>query len=126
MAEKIPIMDYRCRVLTSAYSNRIGLKGYDFTISDEPARENLWADQLKRIYVSKCFEKVAENAFAIDERNLPTTKKSFRICSDGRMLFIFQVGNGNRYNANGFWTDSLVKTESLSYQRLYFYRRLRP
>ncbi len=59
--------------LTDTYISRIGLKGYDFTVSDAPARDLLDERQLKRIYGEEIFAKVAENGYQIKPGNLPTT-----------------------------------------------------
>jgi hypothetical protein len=48
---------YLCR----HYINRIGLKGYDFTITDAPGRGQVDSKQLKRVFGDDVFEKVAKN-----------------------------------------------------------------
>ena len=50
---------YLCR----HYINRIGLKGYDFTITDAPGRGRIDPKQLKRVYGDEVFEKTSKNGF---------------------------------------------------------------
>ena len=41
--------------LTDAYTNRIGLKGYHFIVTDEPYHNSLEKDQIKRIFGNDIF-----------------------------------------------------------------------
>ncbi|MFA4846487.1 MAG: hypothetical protein WC654_08115, partial [Patescibacteria group bacterium] len=61
--------------LTAAHINRLGLMGYDFTVSDAPGRDRLDERQLKRIFGDDVFEKVTENGHRITARDLPSTKE---------------------------------------------------
>ncbi len=61
--------------LVAAYANRIGLKRYDFTISDEPVRPMLDERELIRTFGDQVFEKCKANGFDIDRNDLPTTKE---------------------------------------------------
>jgi len=95
--------------LTAAYINRIGLKGYDFTVSDAPARSTLSEKQLTRIFGNEVFEKVASNGFQINSDNLPTTKEVVRDLQRRAHAFFLQVGDNyySRYESEttDFWTD---------------------
>lgn len=42
--------------LTSAYTNRIGLKGYHFVVTDEPCHQSIERYQVTRIFGEKIFE----------------------------------------------------------------------
>ena len=48
---------YLCR----HYINRIGLKGYDFTITDAPGRGLIDSRQLRRVYGDEVFDKCVDN-----------------------------------------------------------------
>jgi len=89
--------------LTSVYINRIGLKGYDFTISDARARDMFDAKQLKRIFGDEVFDKVAENGFNINARNLPDTKQVAQDLLQRAHAFFLQVDDGNR--TTEFWPN---------------------
>lgn len=89
--------------LTAAYANCIGLKRYDFTVSDEPARYDLSEQQLVRIYGKDVFEKVAYNGHSIDRNNLPSTKEVIDDLLKQAHAFFFQVGD--RSDATRFWPD---------------------
>lgn len=54
--------------LTRAYINRIGLKRYDFTVTDAPGRGVIAINDLKKIYGDEVFNKVKENGYHIDTR----------------------------------------------------------
>lgn len=51
--------------LVDAYINRIGLKGYDFTVTDAPGRGMLDERQLLRVFGSEVFEKVKANGHQV-------------------------------------------------------------
>jgi len=89
--------------LTSAYINRIGLKGYDFTVSDAPARHRLDESQLIRIYGPEVFDKVAENGYQINKNDLPTTADIVRDLLTHSHAFFLQVGN--YCETAQFWTE---------------------
>lgn len=97
--------------LTNAYINRIGLKGYDFTISDEPARYDLRESQITRVFGKEVFDKVASNGFEIDRNNLPSTEQVIQDLLKRAHAFFLQVGNDSRTNtfwANVFGRDRVV------------------
>lgn len=87
--------------LTNQYIHRIGLKGYDFTVTDEPARDYLDARELVRIFGKDVFDKVRENGFDIDEKNLPSTKEVVDKLLESKHGFVLSVGD--RYGAERFW-----------------------
>ncbi len=89
--------------LVNAYINRIGLKGFDFTISDAPARDQLSEKQLKRVFGNEVFEKVAANGFQIDANDLPTTKEVVADLLKRAHAFFLQVGSSS--STSRFWTN---------------------
>jgi hypothetical protein len=89
--------------LTAAYINRIGLKGYDFTISDACGRDYLEHRTLKRVFGDEVFEKAADNGFQIDPNNLPSTKEVVDDLLKRAHAFFLQV-DSNRRTTN-FWTE---------------------
>ena len=92
--------------LTAAYINRIGLKRYDFTVSDAPARERLSTDQLKRVFGSSVFDKAAENGhkLPIDESSgyLWTKDVVSDVIKESHAFFL-QVGD--QRETRQFWVD---------------------
>ncbi len=88
--------------LTAAYINRIGLKGYDFTISDAPARDRLDQRTLRRIFGDEVFTMVAENGHKIDVNDLPTTDEVVKDLLKRAHAFFLQVGESNE--TTFFWT----------------------
>lgn len=89
--------------LTAAHINRIGLKGYDFTISDEPARIRLRKQQLKRIFGDEVLQRVADNKFEFSEEML-NTEKVVQDLLDRAHAFFLELDS--RYsNMHSFWVD---------------------
>ncbi len=94
--------------LTAAYIHRIGLKGYDFTVSDAPARELLDAKQLKRIFGDDVFDKVKENGYSnIIASNLPTTTEVVQDLLKISHAFFLQVGENGM--TTRFWQSVFGK-----------------
>ena len=89
--------------LTAAYINRIGLKGYDFTISDEPARYDLSERQLIRIFGPDVFDKAASNGHPIDRNDLPSTREVVQDLQKRAHAFFLQVEDDPR--THQFWTE---------------------
>lgn len=89
--------------LTDARINAYGLKGYDFTISDAPARHSLSQKQLIRIFGDEVFDKVTENGFQLNENNLPSTKEVIQDLQKRAHAFFLQVGNSRE--TNRFWIE---------------------
>lgn len=87
--------------LVDAYINKIGLKGYDFTVSDAPGRGELDEGTLIRVFGPDVFTKVAENGHQID-RN-PTTKEVVRDLLKRAHAFFLQVGESSA--TTRFWTE---------------------
>lgn len=95
--------------LTSTYVEKIGLKGYDFTVSDAPARELLNASQLKRIFGDQVFEKVTENGHDTVDwyQELIRTKDVVNDLQKRAHAFFLQVGDDKiTYD---FWQDVFGK-----------------
>ncbi|MPM78112.1 hypothetical protein SDC9_125123 [bioreactor metagenome] len=90
--------------LTASYNNRLGLKDYDFTISDEPAREYLDERELKRVFGPEVFEKLTENGFKIDHRDLPSTKEVVQDLLKRTHGFFLEAGQ-QYSNTHSFWVD---------------------
>lgn len=89
--------------LTSCYINRIGLKGYDFTVTDAPGRSLLDIRQLKRIFGDEVFDKVAENGFQIDPNLLPNTAEVVQELLKRAHAFVLQVDNHSE--TTKFWSE---------------------
>lgn len=89
--------------LVAAYANCIGLKRYDFTVSDEPARDLLFSDQLIRVFGEKVFDRAADNGFQISKTDLPSTKEVVQDLLNQAHAFFMEVPNRDR--THQFWTD---------------------
>lgn len=91
--------------LTDAYLQRIGLKTMDFTISDEPVHSPLQADQLVRVFGKEVFEKVKENGYDFDAKNLPTNKEVVQDMLKRAHAFAFLVHTDRRSNLVSHWQE---------------------
>lgn len=89
--------------LSSFYINRIGLKSYDFTISDATAHAELEKSQLIRIYGKDVFDAVAENGHEIDADNLPSNRKLIQDLLTRSHAFFLQVGSSS--HTTRYWAD---------------------
>lgn len=94
--------------LTATYISRIGLKGYDFTVSDAPARDRLDERHLKRIFGEEVFIKVTENDRQVDPRDLPSTADVVQDLLKRAHAFFLQVGDDPE--ALRFWTRIFGKS----------------
>lgn len=88
--------------LTATYISKISLKGYDFTVSDAPARDRLDESQLRRIFGEEVFAKVAENGNQINANDLPSTEEVVQDLLKIAHAFFLQVGNHS--DTTRFWT----------------------
>jgi hypothetical protein len=88
--------------LTDRYINRIGLKGYDFTVSDAPAHDLFDESQLQRIYGKEVFKKAADNGFPIDANSLPSIAEVIQDLLKRAHAFFLQVGDSSE--TKRFWT----------------------
>lgn len=57
-------------LLTDAFINRIGLKGYDTTITDAPGRDYLDERQLVRVFGEDVWERVEENGHRLSKKDM--------------------------------------------------------
>lgn len=87
--------------LTSSEINRYGLKYYDFTITDEPARDYVDIDDLKRVFGNDVMKKVQENGHSMSENELPSTQQIIEDLSTRAHTFLFLVGD--RSDAAQYW-----------------------
>ena len=93
--------------LTDAYIVKIGLKGYYFTVTDAPARDELDERQLLRIFGAEVFDKVKENGHQISKSSLPSTKDVVKDLLKRSHAFLIQVGEKGM--APGFWKRTFPK-----------------
>jgi hypothetical protein len=91
--------------LVAAYANAIGLKRYDFTVSDEPARYELNENQLRRVFGSEVFAKCKSNGFDIDPNDLPSTREVITDLLKQAHAFFLEVEGHPYYDTHGFWTE---------------------
>ena len=89
--------------LVDAYINRIGLKGYDYTISDATAHDDFDENQLVRIFGSEVFDKVVQNGHQINRHNLPSIKEVVADLLKRAHAFFLQVGE--RPETTRFWSE---------------------
>ncbi len=89
--------------LTDAAINRWGLRYYHYTVSDEPVVETINLRWLEKIFGDDVLERVKENGYNFDIRNLPDTAKTVMDLQAKAHAFFFQVGN--RPDVRSQWTD---------------------
>lgn len=89
--------------LTSAYINRIGLKRYDFTVSDAPARDRLSPRELKRVFGNDVYEIAAKNGHEIEPGEALWTRDVVKDLLKEAHAFFLQVED-SPYTTR-YWTD---------------------
>jgi hypothetical protein len=89
--------------LTASYANLIGLKGYDFAISDEPICGHVDARQLQRVFGDELYDKLKENGYEISPRKLPDTKEIVSALLKRTHAFFLQVGDSGDTTAS--WSE---------------------
>lgn len=82
--------------LTNAYTNRIGLKGYHFIVTDAECHESVNRDQIQRIFGEDIFETELKNMV-----DTPTLKKVVEDLKEKTHQFVLVVSGG--YSAAEFW-----------------------
>lgn len=89
--------------LTSAYINRVGLKRYDFTVTDAPGREYVDHRMLIKIFGESVYEKVSENGWQIPKSRPISTKRVIIDLLKQAHAFLLQVNNDDE--TREFWQD---------------------
>lgn len=87
--------------LTAAHICHLGLRSYDFTVSDAPAHEWLDESQLRRIFGNEVFDKVVENGYQVSAKDLPTIKEIVQDLLERAHAFFLQVGDSRE--TTNFW-----------------------
>ena len=79
--------------LTDTYTNRLGLKGYHFIITDAPMHTDLDPNIIERIYGEKVWQELADNGHGdIDRKHLPDFDEMFAALHARAHAFIIGVG----------------------------------
>lgn len=89
--------------LSSFYINRIGLRSYHFTITDDAALSYIEKAQLIRVYGKDVFEAVAENGHDLDPDNLPSTNEVVQSLLTRAHAFCILVRSSDRVTR--YWTE---------------------
>ncbi|HMR74609.1 MAG TPA: hypothetical protein PKD61_05845 [Polyangiaceae bacterium] len=97
--------------LTAAYINRIGLKRFDFTVSDAPARSHLDSGTIRRVFGDNVYEVTAANGHQVPADTLLDTKDVANDLLKQAHAFFLQVNGGYGYRDKydeytfSFWAD---------------------
>ncbi len=98
---------YAAAFLTDAHIVKLGLKGYDMTVTDAPGRDRLDERHLLRIFGNDVFDKVAENGHAVSKKDLPSTAEVVQELLKRSHAFLIQVGH--KSDAKAFWSGIFPK-----------------
>lgn len=93
--------------LVRSYLNRIGLKGYDFTVTDAPGRGQIDEAQLRRVYGEEVFDKVKENGHRLNIQNGIELSDVWNALLDRAHAFVLQVGESRE--TTRFWNQHIDK-----------------
>jgi hypothetical protein len=89
--------------LTSAYINRIGLKTYHFTMTDDAAESYIDKQQLVRVFGKDVLEVVAANGHELNPRKLPSTQDVVQDLLTRAHAFCLLVSAD--YRVTRYWTE---------------------
>jgi hypothetical protein len=89
--------------LTQTTIGQLGLKTYDFTVTDACGRHRLNAETLVRIFGNEVFDKVRENGYQLNRGQLPTTKEVVHDLLNRAHAFVLLVGD--KRSTYQFWAD---------------------
>jgi hypothetical protein len=99
--------------LTDSFVTRYGLKSYHMTVTDEPSHGYIDKGGLVRVFGEEVFEKVAENGYEINPRNLPDTAEIVSDLKKRAHAFMISVdGNNARYWAQYYGAERVVVIDS--------------
>ncbi len=97
--------------LTDAYAYRIGLKGYDFTVSDADAHDDFSVETLERIFGDKVFDSLAENQQNYPNRHIPTKSEIRSLTIKEVVQDLLQISHAfflqvkQRESIYNFWSE---------------------
>jgi hypothetical protein len=94
---------YLCR----HYANRLGLKGYDFTVTDAPGRGRVDEKQLIRVFGEEVFEKIEQNEHRLQRQGIYNLADIWSALLDRAHAFVLQVGRSPGTTA--FWKEHIGK-----------------
>lgn len=92
--------------LTKTYLERIGLRGYDFTLTDEPMHTGFRETQLTRIFGDKVFEKARVNGHPIDPNELPSNEQVVQDLLKRAHAFVLLVRGQYHHMLRGHWAQA--------------------
>ena len=88
--------------LTDSYANKIGIYGYDFTVSDQAGRDRLEPAIMDKVFGSEVYDLLAKNGHQISRADLPSTTEVVQVLLKRAHAFFLQVGTTSA--ATRFWT----------------------
>lgn len=103
--------------LVRSYINRIGLKRYDFTVTDAPGRGHVYEDQLKRVFGENVFDKVRENGHSLNFKQEMDLQDIWVDLLKQAHAFVLLV-DYNR-SAKQFWEEIVGKTRVIQLPSTY-------
>lgn len=87
--------------LTDAYTNRIGLKGYHFIVTDEPYHNHLREEEIQRVFGSD----ILKNELKGMRRELPSVKAMVAELKKKTHQFILVMRDHSYYDTLEMWRD---------------------
>ena len=87
--------------LTNAYTNRIGLKGYHFIVTDEPYHNIINGDQIRRIFGDKVFE----NELSDMKGKIPSVEEMVVALKEKTHQFVLILENWRYPDTVSMWRE---------------------
>lgn len=99
--------------LTSAFTNKIGLKGYYFMCTDAPMHARISPDTLERIFGKGVWDALHENGYDFTRQDYPDVREVVRELSAKRHAFVLSIGVDSEYD--NYFGSRVIPLRSTDY-----------
>ncbi len=100
--------------LTSAFTNKIGLKGYYFVCTDAPMHERISADTLERIFGEKVWDALKDNGYDYDHLCYPDMAETVEELLKKKHAFVLCIEDVP-YGYKKYFGNRIIPLESTDY-----------
>jgi hypothetical protein len=98
--------------LTQRYTNKIGLKGYHFMVSDATAHDVIESSVLRKLFGEDVFALTAENGYEVSPPALPSVGDVVRDLQKSTHAFFLQVSDSDA--TTGYWREAYGRSHIVS------------
>ena len=99
--------------LTSAFTNKIGLKGYYFMCTDAPMHGTIYADVLERIFGEKLWQALKDNGYDFNHLCRPDMEETIKELLKKKHAFVLSIDADNYYRQ--YFDGRIIPLRSTDY-----------